>query len=317
MSASEVDIGNSGRGEETMYAILGATGHTGSVVAEKLLAKGQKVRVVGRDTKRLDRFTKNGAEAVAADATDAASLAKAFSGAHAIYALIPPNVSAPNVLAYSARVSDALAAAIEKSGVTHAVILSSYGAEKPDGTGPVIGLHHLEKKLNTITRLNAVYLRAGYFMENILSQTDVIRNMGNMAGPVLADLPLPMIATRDIGAAAAEILLKLDFHGKTTRELQGLRDVSYSEVAKVVGAAIGKPDLVYKQAPAGALKPVLTQMGMSANFVDLLLEMCDALNSGYMKMQEPRSPANSTSTTIETFVVEVFVPAYRGEAARA
>ena len=210
-----------------MYAILGATGHTGGVVAEKLLAKGQKVRVIGRDLRRLERFTRKGAEPTAADATDAASLTKAFSGAQAVYALVPPNVGAPDVLAYSGRVSDAVAAAIEKNGVTHAVILSSYGAEKPDKTGPVLGLHHLEQKLNAIARLNAVYLRAGYFMENILPQTDIVRNMGSMAGPVRTDLPLPMIATRDIGAAAAETLLKLDFQGKTTRELQGARDVSY------------------------------------------------------------------------------------------
>jgi uncharacterized protein YbjT (DUF2867 family) len=300
-----------------MYAILGASGHTGGVVADKLLAQGQKVRVIGRDVQRLDRFTKKGAEAMAAEATDAASLTKAFSGAQAVYALVPPNMGAPDALAYAVRVSDALAAAIGRNGVTHAVILSSYGADKPDKTGPVVGLHHLEQTLNAISRLHAVYLRAGYFMENILSQADVVRNMGSMAGPVRADLPLPMIATRDIGAAAAETLLKLDFQGKSTRELQGARDVSYNDVAKIIGAAIGKPGLAYQQAPAAMLKPALLQMGMSANFVDLLLQMCDALNSGYMKMIEPRSPANTTPTTIETFVTEVFAPAYRGQAAGA
>jgi hypothetical protein len=138
-----------------------------------------------------------------------------------------------------------------------------------------------------------------------------------IAGPVRPDLPLPMIATRDIGAVAAEALLKLDFTGKHPRELQGPRDVAYSDVAKIVGAAIGKPDLKYQQMPATQLKPALMQMGMSSNMVDLLLEMVDALNSGYMKMLEPRSPANSTPTTLETFVAEVFVPAYKGKAARA
>jgi uncharacterized protein YbjT (DUF2867 family) len=300
-----------------MYVILGATGNTGSVVAENLLAKGQKVRVIGRDAKRLERFTKKGAEAAVADATDAAALQKAFSGATAVYALIPPNVTAADVLAYEEGVSTALAAAIEKSQVAHAVVLSSYGADKPDKTGPVLGLRRLEEKLSAISQLNALFLRAGYFMENTLPQTGVIKNMGSMGGPLRADLTLPMIATRDIGAVAAEALLKLDFRGKSTRELQGPRDVSYAELAKIVGAAIGKPGLGYQQVPPAALKPILQQMGMSANFVDLLLEMCDALNSGYMKTLEPRSPANTTPTTIETFVAEYFVPAYRGQAARA
>jgi hypothetical protein len=59
------------------------------------------------------------------------------------------------------------------------------------------------------------------------------------------------------------------------------------------------------------------QMGMSSNMADLLLEMADALNSGYMKMLEPRLAQNTTPTTLDTFVAEVFVPAYQGKAARA
>ena len=154
-------------------------------------------------------------------------------------------------------------------------------------------------------------------MENLLPQAGVIKSIGSLAGPVKADLPLPMIATRDIGAFAAEALSKLDFVGKSTHELQGPRDVTYAEVAKIVGAAIGKADLAYNHVPAAQLKPVLMQMGMSSNMADLLLEMADALNSGHMKMRELRSPANTTPTTLETFVAEIFLPAYRGKASRA
>ncbi|MCU1343080.1 MAG: hypothetical protein JWN92_2503 [Candidatus Acidoferrum typicum] len=300
-----------------MYVITGASGNTGSVTAERLLAQGQKVRVVGRDAKRLERFKQKGGEAFVADMTDAAALEKAFSGAKAVYAMIPPNITAPDVRSYQERVSDALASGIKKCSVTHVVALSSIGADKPDKVGPVVGLHNWEKKLEAITGLNAIFLRAGYFMENILPQAGVIQSMGIMAGPLRPDLPLAMIATRDIGAAAADFLSKLDFAGKQSRELLGPRDVTYSEVARVVGAAIGKPDLTYKQFSSAQLKPVLTQMGMSSNMVDLLLEMTDSLNSGYMKALEQRSPKNTTPTTIETFVAELFVPAYRGKAARA
>ena len=143
-----------------MYVITGATGNTGSVVAEKLLGKGEKVRVLGRDAKRLERFTKKGAEPFIADATSADALTTAFSGAKAVYAIIPPNIAAPDVRAYQEQVSDDLAAALTKSGVKHAVVLSSFGADKPEKTGPVLALHNLEKKLNGIAGLNALYLRA-------------------------------------------------------------------------------------------------------------------------------------------------------------
>jgi uncharacterized protein YbjT (DUF2867 family) len=300
-----------------MYVITGATGNTGSTVAERLLASGAKVRVIGRDAKRLERFSRKGADAVVADMTDAAALEKAFSGASAAYAVMPPNISAPDVRAYQEQVTDALAAAIRKNGLTYAVALSSTGADKSYGTGPVMGVHSLEKKLEAIAGLNVLSLRCGYFMENLLPQIGLIQSLGFMAGPIRPDVPLPMIATSDIGATAAESLAKLDFKGMQTRELLGARHVTYIEAAKIIGSAVGKPDLSYRQLPASVLKPAMMQMGMSSNMVDLLLEMSDALNTGHMKSQEARSARNTTATTLETFVAEVFAPAYRGKAAGA
>jgi uncharacterized protein YbjT (DUF2867 family) len=291
-----------------MYVVTGATGHTGSIVADALLAAGKKVRVIGRDAKRLERFTHKGAEAFVADATDAAAITNAFSGAEAAYLMIPP---------FEARVGDSLVSAVKKNALKHAVVLSSYGADKPDRTGPVIGLYNLEKKLEGVAGLSTLYLRAGYFMENLLPQIWVINSRGFMAGPVRADLPLPMIATNDVGAVAADVLLKLNFEGKKSRELQGPRDVTYTEAAVVIGGAIGKPGLTYQQLPAAQLRPAFQQMGMSPNNADLLLEMAEGLNTKHMRMLEPRSSTNSTPTTLETFIAETFVPAYLGKAAGA
>jgi uncharacterized protein YbjT (DUF2867 family) len=300
-----------------MYVVTGATGHTGGVVAEKLLAAGKKVRVIGREAKRLERFTKKGAEAGVVDVTNAADLTKTFSGVQAAYVMIPPNPSAPDVLAYQSQVTESLASAIKTNGTKYVVVLSSFGADKTDKTGPVVGLRHLEKKLEAISGLNAIYLRAGYFMENLLPQVGAIKSLGSVVGPVKSDLPLPMIATRDIGAAAAEALLKLGFEGKQAHELQGPRDVNYAEAAKIIGAVIGKPDLKYMHVPGGQLKSAFEQMGMSPSMAELILEMVEGLNMGHMKMSEPRSPANSTPTTLETFAAEVFGPAYREQAATA
>ena len=300
-----------------MHVVMGATGNTGSVAAEKLLANGKEVRVIGRDAQRLDKFKAQGAQVAVADATDSAALTKAFAHAAAAYVMIPPNIASPDPLSYSARVADSIVSAIQANGVPYVVLLSSIGADKAQKTGPVVGLHQLEKKLEAIPDLNALFLRAGYFMENLLPQVGVIKSFGNMAGPVKGDLPLPLIAARDIGATAAAALLKLDFTGKISHELQGPRNVSYDETSKIIGAALGKPGLRYMQLPGMQLKPFLVQMGMSANMADLLLEMTDALNSGHMRALEPRSPRNSTSTALETFVADVFAPQYRGEAVHA
>ena len=294
-----------------MYVVTGASGNTGSVVAHALLDKGKQVRAVGRNADHLRQLTDRGAEAVIAEMTDTAELTRAFSGAEAVYAMIPPSSSLPDIYAYDERITTSLVSALRDAGVRNVVSLSSIGADKPSGTGLVLGLHRLEQALNGIDGLNILHLRAGYFMENTLPQAGIIHSMGSAAGPVRADLKLPMIATRDIGAAAAEALLRLDFKGRQTRELLGQRDISYAEVASIIGQAIGRPDLKYVQLSHEQLRPALAQMGMSGNFIDLLLEMTDAMNSGHMRALEQRTPRNTTPTSFERFVEEKFVPEYR------
>ncbi|HZU41735.1 MAG TPA: NmrA family NAD(P)-binding protein [Terriglobales bacterium] len=300
-----------------MFVVTGASGNTGSVVADQLLASGQKVRVVSRDPKHLASLIQRGAEPFAADLTDTPALARAFEGARGVYVLIPPKIDAPDIRGYQEKVSDSIAAALAAAKVSYAVALSSIGADKPAKTGPVLGLQKFEEKLNRISALNVLFIRAGYFMENLLPQVGVIQNFGMMAGPVRGDLRLPMIATRDIGAFAGDVLAKLDFTGKQTRELLGQRDVTYNEIAPIIGNAIGQPGLQYQQLPGAQLKPALTQMGMSPNMADLLLEMAESLNSGYMAALEPRSPQNTTPTSIEEFVQTDFVPRFQGKTAAA
>lgn len=300
-----------------MYVILGATGHTGSVVANSLLSKKKKVRVVGRDNKKLAAFTSRGAEAFTANVTDEKALSRAFTGAEAVYVVIPPDLTNENYRGFQSQVSDAIAKALENAGVKHAITLSSVGADKPDKTGPIVGLHEMESRLNLIKGLDVLHLRAGYFMENTLAQVDIIRSLGTMAGPVDADIPLWMIASKDIGVAAAEALLKLDFKGKQTQELQGQRDLTYTEMAIVIGKAIGKPELDYLRLPDDQVVEAMTSMGMAKNVAALILEMANGINRGHVKTLEPRSVKNTTPTSYETFTQEVFLPAYRGQAAGA
>ena len=69
-----------------MYVILGATGNTGSPVARRLLDRGKRVRVVGRDNQKLAPFVSRGADALAADVLDTDALSRAFAGAQGVYA---------------------------------------------------------------------------------------------------------------------------------------------------------------------------------------------------------------------------------------
>jgi uncharacterized protein YbjT (DUF2867 family) len=298
---------------DAMYVVLGSSGNTGSIVANFLLSKGQKVRVVGRDPGRLQGFVHEGAEAYAGDLSSAAALTKAFSGARAAYLLLPPLNSREE----QERQSDAIAKAVKGSGLRYAVHLSSYGAHVPKGTGPVTGLHSSEQKLNAISDLNVLHLRAAYFMENNLAAIDMIHGMGMFGHALLPDLKLPMIATRDVGDYAAQRLLDLDFSGKQTRELLGERELSMAEATAVIARGIGKPDLRYEQFSYDQVEQALAQMGFSAKKAAVYIEMFQAINAGLLAAQESRSPENSTPTSFEKFVRDVFAPAYHGQATTA
>jgi len=293
-----------------MYVILGASGNTGSIIADSLLSKGKKVRVVGRDAGRLQRFVRQGAEAFTGDVSDAAALTKAFTGARAAYLLLPPITSRED----QERESDAIANAVTKSGLRYAVYLSSYGAHVPEGTGPVTGLHSSEQKLNAIGDLNVLHLRAAYFMENNLAAISMIQEMGIFGHALLPDLKLPMMATRDVGNYAAQRLLDLDFSGKQTRELLGERDLSMAEATAIIALGIGKPDLRYVQFPYDQVQQGLEQMGMTPKKAAVYIEMFKAINAGVLAAQEPRSRDNTTPTSFEEFVQDVFAPAYHGKA---
>jgi uncharacterized protein YbjT (DUF2867 family) len=300
-----------------MYTVLGATGNIGSVITKKLLEKGEKVRVVGRNASRLQQYVRRGAEAFVADIKDAEALTKALTGARAAFLMMPPGMTSPDYRAEQEVESYAISTAVKNAGLQYAVNLSSIGAQAPAGTGPILGVHDSERKLNAVERLNVLHLRPAYFMENHLSAIEMIQMMGIFAGALKPDLKIPMIATRDIGAHAAERLLKLDFSGKQTQELQGERDLSMTEAAAIISRGIAKPDMRYLQFTYEQVEQALVKMGLSAKTAAYFIEMFQGMNDGIVAGLEPRNAANSTATSMETFVKEVFAPAYQGIAVGA
>jgi uncharacterized protein YbjT (DUF2867 family) len=298
-----------------MYTILGATGNIGSVIARTLLEKGEKVRVFGRSVDKLKMFADKGAEAHVGDITDAKAVSKSLTGVRAAFLLVPPDMQSKDYRAHQSEVVDALTTAVKNSGLQYAVNLSSIGGQASSGTGPIAGLHECESRLNGIEKLNVLHLRAAYFMENELRAIPMIQGMGIYGGAIKADLKLPVIATRDIGAYAANRLLKLEFSGKQTQELLGERDLTMSEVATALGAAIGKPDLKYTEFGYEQVQQALLQMGLSEKTAALFVEMFRGFNEHTAGGLEKRSPENTTPTSIEVFAREVFAPAYSGKAA--
>jgi uncharacterized protein YbjT (DUF2867 family) len=303
--------------ELKMYTVLGATGNIGSVITRILLEKGEKVRVVGRNADRLQQFVQRGAEAVVGNIADEAVMTEALSGVRAAFLMLPPDATSRDYRAEQERMGDSISAAVKKSALQYAVNLSSFGAHTPSGAGPICGLHGVEKRLNSIEKLNVLHLRAGYFFENHLTSINMMQMMGLMGGALKGNLKMPQIATRDIGTFAAARLLKLDFNAKHTHELLGERDLSQNEVAAVIGNALGNPDFRYVQFPYDQVEQVLLQMGTPPKTAACFTEMFQGINDGIVVARETRNADNTTATSIERFVREVFLPAYHSKAVSA
>jgi hypothetical protein len=116
-----------------VFVVTGATGNTGSVVADTLLQQGKPVTVFLRDNAKSDEWKSKGAQVAVADLADPAAFAAALQGAEAAYIMVPPLYGTNTFLADMAKLADAMARGIKQSGIPYIVMLSSVGAQHPEG----------------------------------------------------------------------------------------------------------------------------------------------------------------------------------------
>ena len=266
-----------------MFVVLGASGNTGKVVASTLLAQGKAVRIVlHSDAGGGQAWREKGAEVAVADVEDRAALGRALSGSEGAYVLLPPALHSSHVRMDNDRRAKNLAAAIAAAGVGHVVMLSSVGAQHPDGPGPIPYIHDAEATIGgtlaAAGRTRAVtFLRAAYFMENWAIALQGIAQ-GILPTFLQADRAFPMVATRDIGLAAARLLAE-GGSGKRMVELAGPREYSPHDVAAALGHVIGKP-IVTDQEPEDAMAAALMGAGMNAEWARLFQELTHGVNTG-------------------------------------
>jgi uncharacterized protein YbjT (DUF2867 family) len=234
-----------------MFVVLGATGNTGKVVANTLLAQGKAVRVVLLDTARGQAWKDKGAEVAVADVEDRAALERALRGAEGAYVLLPPALRSSQVRVDNDRRAKNLAAAIGAAGVEHVVMLSSMGAQHPDGTGPILSIHDAEATLGAMLSVGSptrgvTFLRAAYFMENWAIALQGVEQ-GILPTFLQSDRAIPMVATRDIGLAAARLLAE-GGSGRRVIQLAGPHEYSPHDVAAALGRVVGKA-IVAQQHP--------------------------------------------------------------------
>lgn len=278
-----------------MYVVTGVTGNTGSVVANRLLDAGKKVRVIVRSAEKGAGFAKRGAEVAVADLSDERALEAALKDAEGLYLLSPPDLVAKSFIAERKLLTERIAKAIERAKVRHVVLLSSVAAHRTSGTGPILTVHNAEAQLRAVG-VPTTFVRAAYFVENWSAVMAVAKKDGVLPSFLPEGLRIPMVAARDIGVVAAQALLDGP-RGNRVIELSGPQDVSPTDVAATVGTLLGRTVKVV-EAPLDAVVPTFTGFGFSENVAGLFREMYAGVASGVVSF-EGRGESARGATTVE------------------
>jgi uncharacterized protein YbjT (DUF2867 family) len=289
-----------------MYVVAGATGRVGSATARSLLAAGAEVRVLVRRRTDADVWEPQGAEARVAPLGDRMALGDALEGCSGFFALLPFDLTVDDLDAHADTLIASIAGAVADRRVPHVVMLSAGGADLAEGTGPITGLHRLERALlSTGTTMTA--LRSGHFQEKVADVLGVARDSG--VYPVFAasaDVPHPMGATQDLGAIAAETLLS----SPARSEVVDIIGPAYSErdVATALGNALGR-ELYVATIPEDAWAGALADAGFRPRIAESLAELYRADEDGLLAPRGDRRI--QVTTTIEVTIAGMLAPTER------
>lgn len=286
-----------------MYVVFGATGQTGSAVADTLLEKKLPVRVVLHSDKAADAWRTKGADVALADVTDASAMTEALHGATGVYALNPPAYKSADMFALAREVGARYAEAIKRSGVRKAVLLSSVGSQHAAGTGNILTTHILENIFGEMA-IPVTFLRAASFMDNWNGVAKVAAEKGVLPSfyqPL--ERKLPMVATRDIGRAAAFALTE-EWTGKRIIELHGAADYSPDDTVAAFARALGR-DVRAVAIPESEWQRTVESFGFSPEAATSYGEMMRGFNSGHIVFENnAATETRRGETTIEDYVAE-------------
>lgn len=290
--------------------LTGSLGNITKPLATLLIGAGHQVTIISSSADKAAAIEALGATPAIGSVEDVAFLTTAFTGKDAVYTMVPPNFGAANIREFIAGVGGKYAAAIKASGVQQVLNLSSIGAHLDGGTGPIAGLYDVEQTYQTLENVAVKHLRPAFFYINFLGNIDMVKHGDILGSNYGAETLLVLVHPNDIAAAAAEELQQ-GFSGTGIRYVAS-DERSAADVARVLGAAVGKPALPWVAFnDADALQGML-QAGLPEVMAKSYVEMGDATRSGKLnKDYFNNKPSSLGIVKLEDFAKE-FAAAYNG-----
>jgi len=284
--------------------VTGSLGNISKPLTEKLVAAGHTVTLISSDPAKAAAIEALGATPAIGSVEDASFLQSAFTGAEAVYTMVPPNFKAADWKASIGQTGAGYATAIRNAGIKHVVNLSSMGAHLPGGVGPVSGLYKVEHAMNALEDVNVLHLQPGFFYTNFYGNVDMIKHANILGANYAGNDQLAMAAPADIATVAAQALINLDFTGKSTRFVASAVH-SNAEVAAILGKGIGKPSLPWVEFTDEEALAGMQQAGLPQEIAANYVEMGTAVRSGKMfELFFKESAVVNGRVSLEDFAVE-------------
>ncbi|MGJ3253183.1 MAG: NmrA family NAD(P)-binding protein [Elainellaceae cyanobacterium] len=290
-----------------MNVVFGATGQTGSAVADALLEKNRLVRVVLRSDKTAAAWRAKGADIAFADLSDLEAMTNAMRNADAVYAMNPPAYNVADMFAVARGIGERYVAAIKNSGAQKVVLLSSVGSQHASGTGNILTTHILETIFGDL-EVPVAFLRASAFMENWSSVAKVAAEQGILPSfytPL--ERKIPMVCAADIGWAVAQAMTA-DWTGKRIIELYGAADYSPNDIATAFAAALGR-NVQAVAVPESEWQATMSGFGFSPEAVNSYSEMMRGFNSGHIVFEGGSNVQTVRGQTLLSDVVSKLIEA--------
>ena len=283
--------------------LTGSLGHIGKPLATGL-AQRHEVTVISSSPGRQREIEALGATAAMGSLEDRDFLVATFRGADAVYCMIPPNyIGEPDLRVYYRRLGENYVYALQQSGVARVIHLSSFGADLDEGTGNILGSHDVEGLLNDLPGVALTHMRPTSFYYNLYGFTDVIKARGVIAANYGGDESVLMVSPKDIAAAVADEL-EQDVEGTKVRYVASDERTGH-EIARVLGEAMGKPNLKWVVIDDAQMREGLEASGMPEHLAASLTELYSSLHRGRLRRGYDRANASVTGEVkLEDFAKE-------------
>lgn len=276
-----------------MIVITTPTGQIGHQLLDKILDGGEPVRVIARDPSRLDPQTRERVEVVQGSQDDPDIVTEAFAGAECVFWVVPPNPHVGNIFDYYRDFTRPASGAITRQGVRRVVTVTSLGRDYPKNAGLLSAAFAMEELIEG-TGVSARALRMPFYMENLLNQVEAIKGQGTFFLANSQDRKLATVATRDVAAAAAGLMLDDSWSGQDSVPVLGPDDLSPNDMAQVMSEVLERP-VRFQQVPGADFKATMTGQGVSEAWAQGMVDMAAAQNEGIYDAEHRTAQRSPTS----------------------